>query len=115
LIFRGLNFSQNADIGQIGHLWMGTIHVLRVRVNSEDESVARGQVAIGRVCRIAGRVDLQFCSSGEGGDSDPGRRVIKSDGAAGSAVACAVSRIAMAREHQSGPQDAIGAWSKNGT
>jgi hypothetical protein len=108
LIFRGLNFSQNADIGQIGHLWMGTIHVLRVRVNSEDESVARGQVAIGRV-------DLQFCSSGEDGDSDPGRRVIKSDGAAGSAVACAVSRIAMAREHQSGPQDAIGAWSKNGT
>jgi hypothetical protein len=51
---------------------MGTIHVLRVRVNSEDESVARGQVAIGRV-------DLQFCSSGEDGDSDPGRRVIKSD------------------------------------
>jgi hypothetical protein len=25
LIFRGLNFSRNADIGQIGHLWMGTI------------------------------------------------------------------------------------------
>jgi hypothetical protein len=24
LIFRGLNFSRNADIGQIGHLWMGT-------------------------------------------------------------------------------------------
>ncbi len=23
LIFRGLNFSRNADIGQIGHLWMG--------------------------------------------------------------------------------------------
>jgi hypothetical protein len=44
-----IKFSQNADIGQIGHLWMGTIHVLRVRVNSEDESVARGQVAIGRV------------------------------------------------------------------
>jgi hypothetical protein len=26
LIFRGLNFSRNADIGQIGHLWMGTIY-----------------------------------------------------------------------------------------
>jgi ADP-ribosylglycohydrolase len=26
LIFRGLNFSYNADIGQIGHLWMGTIY-----------------------------------------------------------------------------------------
>jgi len=25
LIFRGLNFSRNADIGQIGHLWMDTI------------------------------------------------------------------------------------------
>jgi hypothetical protein len=25
LIFRGLNFSRNADIGQIGHLWMGTM------------------------------------------------------------------------------------------
>jgi hypothetical protein len=24
LIFRGLNFSRNADIAQIGHLWMGT-------------------------------------------------------------------------------------------
>jgi hypothetical protein len=24
LIFRGLNFSRNADIGQIGHLWMDT-------------------------------------------------------------------------------------------
>jgi hypothetical protein len=24
MIFRGLNFSRNADIGQIGHLWMGT-------------------------------------------------------------------------------------------
>jgi hypothetical protein len=24
LIFRGLNFSRNADIGQISHLWMGT-------------------------------------------------------------------------------------------
>jgi hypothetical protein len=24
LIFRGLNFSRNADIGQIGHFWMGT-------------------------------------------------------------------------------------------
>jgi hypothetical protein len=24
LIFRGLNFSRNADIGQVGHLWMGT-------------------------------------------------------------------------------------------
>jgi hypothetical protein len=24
LIFRGLNFSCNADIGQICHLWMGT-------------------------------------------------------------------------------------------
>jgi hypothetical protein len=26
LIFRGLNFSRNADIGQIGHFWMGTIY-----------------------------------------------------------------------------------------
>ena len=25
LIFRGLNFSRNTDIGQIGHFWMGTI------------------------------------------------------------------------------------------
>jgi hypothetical protein len=25
LIFRGLNFSRNADIGQISHFWMGTI------------------------------------------------------------------------------------------
>ncbi len=24
MIFRGLNFSGNADIGQIGHFWMGT-------------------------------------------------------------------------------------------
>jgi hypothetical protein len=24
LIFRGLNFSCNADMGQIGHFWMGT-------------------------------------------------------------------------------------------
>jgi hypothetical protein len=24
LIFRGLNFSRNADIGQISHFWMGT-------------------------------------------------------------------------------------------
>jgi nickel transport protein len=24
LIFQGLNFSRNADIGQIGHFWMGT-------------------------------------------------------------------------------------------
>jgi hypothetical protein len=28
LIFRGLNFSRNADIGQIGHLWMGTNYLL---------------------------------------------------------------------------------------
>jgi hypothetical protein len=25
LIFRGKNFSYNADIGRIGHLWMGTM------------------------------------------------------------------------------------------
>jgi hypothetical protein len=29
LIFRGLNFSRNADIGQIGHLWMGTNYFLQ--------------------------------------------------------------------------------------
>jgi hypothetical protein len=29
LIFRGLNFSRNADIGQIGHLWMGTNEVVK--------------------------------------------------------------------------------------
>jgi hypothetical protein len=27
LIFRGLNFSRNADIGQIGHLWMDTSYL----------------------------------------------------------------------------------------
>jgi hypothetical protein len=27
LIFRGLNFSRNTDIGQIGHLWMDTNYV----------------------------------------------------------------------------------------
>jgi hypothetical protein len=33
-IFRGLNFPRNADIGQIGHLWMGTNSFLDGRYRS---------------------------------------------------------------------------------
>jgi hypothetical protein len=29
VIFRGVNFSRNTDIGPIGHLWMGTIYYHR--------------------------------------------------------------------------------------
>jgi hypothetical protein len=27
LVIHSINFSRNADIGQIGHLWMGTIYL----------------------------------------------------------------------------------------
>jgi hypothetical protein len=32
LIFRGLNFSCNTDIGQIGHLWMGTNYSIPIPI-----------------------------------------------------------------------------------
>jgi len=30
MIFRGIHFSRNADIGQIGHLWVGSIDILPI-------------------------------------------------------------------------------------
>jgi hypothetical protein len=40
LIFRGLNFSRNADIGQIGHLWMGTSYPTEaiIKANASNEN-----------------------------------------------------------------------------
>jgi hypothetical protein len=40
LIFPGLNFSRNTDIGQIGHLWMGT------NSNGAENSLAKRVVKI---------------------------------------------------------------------
>jgi hypothetical protein len=50
LIFRGLNFSRNADIGQIGHFWMGTSSTRCVASESSDLR------SIG--LRIFGRADV---------------------------------------------------------
>jgi hypothetical protein len=51
-IFRGINFENNADIGQIGHLWMGTSLIV-IRLPMAAIGSANNLLACGRHARYS--------------------------------------------------------------
>jgi hypothetical protein len=68
LIFRGLNFLRNKDIGQIGHFWMGTnLQRLRTAVTTtENRPGSMGRCQIEGIERFANYDSIKIPGSGRG-------------------------------------------------